>query len=57
MEGFVFMAWFAVLVIVINVLVLRWVFKINEIVFHLKNIASDTDDLLKHLKKGEENGK
>ncbi|MGL5356032.1 MAG: hypothetical protein ACRDAQ_05720 [Cetobacterium sp.] len=55
MEGtFVFMILFGVLITIINVFALRWVFKINEMVFHLQNIANDTDEMLKMLRKEKE---
>lgn len=50
-SSFVFMILFGILVILINVFILRWVFRINEMIFQLQNIASDTDEMLKLLRK------
>lgn len=48
---FIFMILFGILIIFINVFILRWVFRINEMIFQLQNIASDTDKMLKLLRK------
>ncbi|WP_298066112.1 hypothetical protein [uncultured Cetobacterium sp.] len=50
-SSFVFMVLFGILIILINVFILRWVFRINEMIFQLQNIASDTDEMLKLLRK------
>lgn len=50
-SSFIFMILFGILIIFINVFILRWVFRINEMIFQLQNIASDTDEMLKLLRK------